>query len=148
MHIAQAVHDAELKIIIAKLDAYRFVKVAKHFDVDEYPTILYIDKTKVVKYENNKYKHDILDFVKRMLGDQIRELNSCEKINQLAKEHESSFVYFNTISSFEYIELADMHIKNTWFYLATVNCFGFEKDGIYSIKKSLTNTPYINKYGK
>lgn len=147
MRVAQELHDEELNIIVSKLDADKYRSVSKHFNVNTYPTILYIDRTKIVKYENNKYKGDITDFVRRMIGDQIRNINSCEQINELAKKHESSFVYFNEISSVEFNELASHHIVNTWFYLCTVKCFGFEKDSIYSIKRSLTRTPYITKYG-
>ena len=147
MLIAQQLHDEELNIIVSKLDAYKHNSVAKFFDVDSYPTILYIDKTKIVKYENNKYKDDIIDFVRRMIGEPIRLIKSCEQISQLPNWHLSSFVYFNETSSIEYNELANYHIKNTWFYLCTIKCFGFDRDGIYSIKRSLTRTPYITKYG-
>lgn len=147
MQVAQTLHDDGIKLIVSKVDIYKHRSIAAYFNVYDYPTILYIDKTKIVKYENNKYKSDILDFVKRMVGDQIRVLNSCEQINQLTKRHESLFVYFNPISSIEYNELAEHYIKDAWFYLSPIDCFAFDKDGIYSIKRSLTNTPYITKYG-
>lgn len=147
MHVAQVLNDEDLNIITSKIDFYKYRSVARHFKVDDYPTILYIDRNKIVKYENNKYKNDIIDFVRRMMGEPIRILNSCKQINQLTKYHESSFIYFNSTVSDEYNKLAEHHIKNTWFYLSTVNCFGFDRDGIYSIKRSLTKTPFINKYG-
>lgn len=148
MQVAQALHDEELNVIVSRIDFHKHRSVARHFEVHSYPTICYIDRAKVVLYENNKYKGDIVDFVRRMVGDQIRTIDSCEQINRLTDHHESSFVYFNETASFEFNDLAEHHIANTWFYLCTVHCFGFEKNGIYSIKRSLTRTPYITKYGE
>lgn len=148
MQVAQALHDEELNVIVSRIDFHKHRSVARHFEVHSYPTICYIDRAKVVLYENNKYKGDIVDFVRRMVGDQIRTIDSCEQINRLTDHHESSFVYFNETASFEFNDLAEHHIANTWFYLCTVHCFGFEKNGIYSIKRSLTRTPYITKYTK
>ncbi|CAD5117893.1 DgyrCDS6637 [Dimorphilus gyrociliatus] len=82
-------------IKVAKLDATRHTTVSAKYEVQGFPTILFIQGDRVFKHQGDRTKEAITEFAKRALGPTIKVISNGAKYFDIRSEHaDSSFFLY------------------------------------------------------
>lgn len=133
-------------IIVAKIDCTKYTSMASHFGVRGFPTILFIDSNRIVEFIGDRNKDEMFEFVKRLSGPSIRQLNSCDHLEKIKKQHNVFFIEFANEPTSNYTEAANQFHSTDWFYQLNKECSGYDFNSIYCIKPSLRNNAIVKKY--
>ncbi|XP_018495605.1 protein disulfide-isomerase TMX3 [Galendromus occidentalis] len=79
--VAQKLVNTDVRV--ARLDCNKYTSLAQHFRVGGFPTILYINKDKVVDYQGERLLSPILEFVRRVHGPSIKKFSNCEDMRKI-----------------------------------------------------------------
>lgn len=124
--VAETIYHEHDHLIVGKVDCTRYSSVCKSFNVQAYPTILFLNKQSQVIY-NGKLSHDsMVDFSRRLAGPDINHIDSCQHLNKLTDQHE--FVLVSNLRNLsdpiqaEFQHLSKLLKPNFWFYQLTKPC--------------------------
>lgn len=68
MEAATDIQKENLGVYVGKIDCTKYTSLASHFSIRGFPTILFIDKDKVVEFNGDRTIEDLVDFARRLSG--------------------------------------------------------------------------------
>lgn len=68
MEASTEIQKENLEVYIGKVDCTKYTSLATHFGIRGFPTVLFIDKDKVVEFNGDRTIDDIVDFTRRLSG--------------------------------------------------------------------------------
>ena len=68
MQVAQKLHNEDIGVYVGRIDCTRFQNAATHFSVRGFPTLLFVNNERVVEFNGDRTKEDIIDFTRRLMG--------------------------------------------------------------------------------
>jgi len=80
-HVAQALYSSNVRV--GKLDCTRFTNVGKHFEINGYPTILFLKHGNKYIYDGERSKDDLVHFAMRLSNPPVQELRQAEALDQI-----------------------------------------------------------------
>lgn len=67
----QAANDIlqeNLGVHVGKVDCTKYTSLATHFSVRGFPTVLFIDKERIIEFNGDRTRKDLLEFTRRLAG--------------------------------------------------------------------------------
>ncbi|CAL0300660.1 unnamed protein product [Lupinus luteus] len=107
-------------IVIAKVDADKFTRLAKKYDVDAYPTILLFNHGIPTEYHGPRKAELLVRYLKKFAASDVSILDSDSAVNKFVEEAGTFFpVYIGFgLDSSTIEKLAIKYKKNAWFSVA------------------------------
>ncbi|XP_019427760.1 PREDICTED: protein disulfide-isomerase 5-2-like [Lupinus angustifolius] len=107
-------------IVIAKVDADKFTRLAKKYDVDAYPTILLFNHGIPTEYHGPRKAELLVRYLKKFAASDVSILDSDSAVNKFVEEAGTFFpVYIGFgLDSSAIEKLAIKYKKNAWFSVA------------------------------
>ncbi|KAI1285422.1 Protein disulfide-isomerase TMX3 [Halotydeus destructor] len=146
MQVAQKLHNEDIGVHVGRIDCTRFQAVASHFSVRGFPTLMFINKDKVVEYHGDRTEDEILDFARRAVGPKVRQIANCEALKTALDEHKVYFIYFGNEIPSDLVETIDEYHALNWFYQSKDVCPGYS-EGLHVIKGPV-NAEISHKFEK
>ncbi|TKR93394.1 hypothetical protein L596_007860 [Steinernema carpocapsae] len=84
-HVGHALADRESPVRLAKLDCTRYPSVAHALKVNAYPTLIFFRNGKEIKYEGERKKDSLVDFVLKTSGPVVDTIESPTKFTDQRK---------------------------------------------------------------
>lgn len=140
--VAQQLYNVEPDIIVGRVDCIHYSGVAKHFAIQGFPTVLYINKNKRIEYRGDRILEELVEFALRVHGPPVRYLAACSQIAGLVEKNRVLFVNFGPNEDKEFVEIAPQMQPTDWFFRSIIQCDSFEKAGVYVVKARNVTSRY------
>ncbi|CAL1530633.1 unnamed protein product [Lymnaea stagnalis] len=121
--VAKELQTTNSEVKVAKLDCTRYSQIASEFSVKGFPTIMFISGDRTYTHRGDRTKEDILEFVLKAQGPNVRKLTSIGKFNEALSQHSDSvfFLYIGDDDEYEdlykkYVSAAETHAIHSYFY--------------------------------
>lgn len=104
---SQLKDDGVVDVVLAKIDATKENQLAKHFDVQGFPTILFFVDGEHMPYNGQRTKEGIVTWIKKKTGPGIYNITTTEEAEKiLTSESRVVLAYLNALKGPESEELA------------------------------------------
>eukprot|EP00096_Caligus_rogercresseyi_P011615 TRINITY_DN4617_c0_g1_i1.p1 TRINITY_DN4617_c0_g1~~TRINITY_DN4617_c0_g1_i1.p1 ORF type:complete len:453 (+),score=106.85 TRINITY_DN4617_c0_g1_i1:100-1458(+) len=107
---------------VARVDCTRFPAVATEFNIQGFPTILFLKGENQYAYEGDRTREDIVAFSKKLLGPSVTQIKSEEDFQKALERSEIFFAYSGSSEGKlykHYKALAAAHQQYDFFYHAS-----------------------------
>lgn len=153
-NVAERVYHSHDALVVGRVDCSKYSQTCLQYQIEAYPTILYINNTDRVAYNGPRDAEAIVDFAHRLIGPKVRIVIDCDQLKQVANKHDYSCLLVGSNKTHEshnlFYRLASSLQSILWLYHIERPCKGFAKhsDAIYMMKKHLRvayrfkNQPY------
>lgn len=153
INVAERISRQHSQLIVGRVDCTKHRRVCENYNVESYPTIIYLDKDTQVKYKGDRNEESMINFAERLLSPSINHLHDCDQLKSATSKH--GLIVLSTIKDFDdklqkqFELLAKAHRSNYWFYHLNRTCKDFVKhESLYILKRHLNRAiqfPYHEK---
>ena len=81
-------------IHLAKVDASKQKSLSSRFEVQAYPTALYLNPGETIEYTGYRESIDIINWIRRQTGKTVYEFSNKEEVERFKDENKISLIYF------------------------------------------------------
>lgn len=142
MHVADKLHNDHANLIVGRVDCTKNGLVCEKYEVQSYPTIIYLNKDARVVYKGDRSVQSLVDFAERLNGPDVKQAEDCQALMRATDRHGLIVLSAEKNESSElnkqFKSLASSMKSHFWFYKFRNTCKNFiTQDGIYLLKRHL-----------
>lgn len=147
MEAATDLQKENVGVYVGKVDCTKYTSLATHFSIRGFPTVLFIDKNKVVEFNGDRTIDDIVEFTRRLSGLSVLPLKDCDQLNAFKSKYQVLITYFGPTIWSNFTNVANSLQSSSWFFHSKQECSLYEYPAIYITKPSAHGEEINLKYG-
>ncbi|CAK8684748.1 unnamed protein product [Clavelina lepadiformis] len=126
-------------VSVARLDATKYSKIASHFGIRGFPTIMFFKNGQKLEYNSARNKHSIMSFVDKASGPEVFSLHNKEEFLRARADYEVFFLFVGN----EGTELFNMYTKAARAFFTTIKFFSVSDLDILPSEISVATKPTV-----
>lgn len=138
--VAEKIYHNHDHLLVGRVDCTKYNNVCQHYDVQSYPTILFINRDSRYEFSSSERSVElIVNFAERLHGPDVKELNDCV-IDKLSNNHNqivvSSFKNTSNEVHLAFKKVAkQMKTDFCFFHLNSICNDTLDEENLYLVKK-------------
>ncbi|XP_055687912.1 protein disulfide-isomerase TMX3 [Lutzomyia longipalpis] len=116
-HVAQTLYNTNVRV--GKVDCTRFTSVAQVFNINSFPTIIFMKDGLEFVYNGERTKEELIHFVMRMSGPPVQLVTRTDSVDMLKASHPIFFSYIGKQEGLlwdTYASVAEVFQPHGFFY--------------------------------
>lgn len=141
INVAEKIYHRHDHLVVGQVDCSKYPNICETFNVQSYPTIIFINKHTRALYYGDRSLETLIEFAERLNGPDYREVDNCN-VKELTEDH--PLVVLSTVRDLtsklhsQFTALSRSQKANFWFYRLNRQCNNsLEADNLYILKRYL-----------
>lgn len=142
VNAADRLHNNHANLIVGRVDCTKNGQICERYEVQSYPTIVYLNQNAQVVYRGDRSVQSLVDFAERLNGPDVKQVENCQALMHASDKH--GLIVLSTEKNEtselnqQFKSLASSMKSHFWFYKFHKECKNLiAGDGIYILKRHL-----------
>lgn len=143
--MADKLHSNHANLIVGRVDCTKDGAICEKYEVQSYPTIIYLNNNARVVYKGDRSVQSLVDFAERLNSPDFKQVKNCNELIQKTDQHGlivlSAGANEDSELNQQFKKLASSMKQHFWFYRLQDKCKSvISGDGIYLLKRHLNRS--------